>query len=187
MSGENWPTYTRRETLSLALTGVISIAWSPERALAEGPPPNLSGQVELYRDLNKGFQIYRPSGWNEFAATVGQYDVKWSDLIQPLEFVTVLTSPVTKGKTVSDLGPPQEVGEKLAQSRGAELIAAVETERDGFKIFQFELKTAKAHQLTALTVAKSKLYSVNAVSSEARWPKKETLLRGVVGSFLPKL
>lgn len=142
-------------------------------ALCVGAMPvhadELSGLVTPYKDLPKGFTILRPNGWNEFEATADAYDIKWQDVIQPLEFVTVLTNPVPKGKTLASIGPAQKVGEKLAQSRGGELISAEEKSIDGIPAYLFEIKKGVSHQLTLLTVNKSKLYSVNASSGEVRF------------------
>lgn len=48
----------------------------------------------------------RPSGWNEFSASES-FDVKWVDIIDPLEQITVVTTPVSKGKSVTDIGTPE--------------------------------------------------------------------------------
>lgn len=143
--------------------------------------------VEVYKDLNKGFTILRPQGWNQFEATAGQYDIKWQDLIQPLEIITVLTTPVGKGKTLADIGTPDAVGAKLAKSRRAELVSAVSRDVDGLTYYNVELKNNSVHQLTSLVVNKNKLYSVNVSSAESKWPKREKLLRGVAESFKPSL
>lgn len=148
---------------------------------------NLGGMVEVYKDLNKGFTILRPQGWNQFEATAGQYDIKWQDLIQPLEIITVLTTPIGKGKTLADIGTPDAVGAKLALSRRAELVSAVARDVDGLIYYNVELKNNSVHQLTSLVVNKNKLYSVNVSSAEGKWPKREKLLRGVAESFKPSL
>ncbi|KAK1868832.1 hypothetical protein I4F81_011314 [Pyropia yezoensis] len=148
---------------------------------------NLGSMVEVYKDLNKGFTILRPQGWNQFEATAGQYDIKWQDLIQPLEIITVLTTPVGKGKTLADIGTPDAVGAKLAKSRRAELVSAVSRDVDGLTYYNVELKNNSVHQLTSLVVNKNKLYSVNVSSAESKWPKREKLLRGVAESFKPSL
>lgn len=148
---------------------------------------NLGGMVEVYKDLNKGFTILRPQGWNQFEATAGQYDIKWQDLIQPLEIITVLTTPIGKGKTLADIGTPDAVGAKLAKSRRAELVSAVARDVDGLTYYNVELKNNSVHQLTSLVVNKNKLYSVNVSSAEGKWPKREKLLRGVAESFKPSL
>lgn len=148
---------------------------------------DISGLVTPYKDLPKGFSILRPNGWNEFEGLQDQYDIKWQDVIQPLEFVTVLTSPVSKGKTLSDIGELSGVGNKLAGGRGGQLVKATEKDIDGVAAYVFEIKRGSSHQLTLLAINKQKLYSVNASCAEKRWGKREKLLRGVVDSFRPKL
>lgn len=115
------------------------------------------------------------------------YDIKWQDVIQPLEFVTVLTSPLPKNKSLGDIGASEAVGKKLAGGRGGQLVNAVEKDIDGVPAYVFEIKRGPTHQLTLLTVNKQKLYSVNASCAEKRWRKREQLLRGVVDSFRPRL
>jgi photosystem II oxygen-evolving enhancer protein 2 len=159
-------------------------------AAAAATLPRVAGAagVQPYKDIAKGFSLLRPSGWNEFDAAEGQYDVKWVDVIQPLEFVTVLTSPVAKGKTLESIGECLKVGETLASGRGGRLIAGSEVVTADEKGYLFEIsKGGNVHQLTLLTIAKSKLYSINASCSEARWGRREKLLREVVASFKPKL
>eukprot|EP00184_Porphyridium_aerugineum_P000748 CAMPEP_0184698262 /NCGR_PEP_ID=MMETSP0313-20130426/4948_1 /TAXON_ID=2792 /ORGANISM="Porphyridium aerugineum, Strain SAG 1380-2" /LENGTH=224 /DNA_ID=CAMNT_0027157179 /DNA_START=8 /DNA_END=682 /DNA_ORIENTATION=+ len=182
---------SRRQVIFSATTlaaASILVAQSP--ALAAGRPASVAAVaslVSVYKDINKGFTIYRPNGWNEFDATPDQYDIKWQDIIEPSEQVTVLTTPVSKGKSISDLGDAQKVGEKVAASRGGKLVGATEKEVEGVKMYTIELQGTRLHQLISLSVNKSKLYSVTATSSEARWPKREALLRAVVDSFVPKL
>lgn len=114
--------------------------------------------------------------------------MKWVDVIQPLEFVTVLTSPVSKGGSLGKVGTPEDVGRKVAEGRGGELVKASVVDAGGEEGYLFEItKNGNAHQLTLLVIAKSKLYSINASCSEKRWGRRENLLREVVDSFKPKL
>lgn len=115
------------------------------------------------------------------------YDIKWQDVIQPLEFVTVLTSPVPKGTSLADIGSPEKLGGKLAGGRSGELVKADVKDIEGVPAYVFEIKRGKSRQITLLSVNKQKLYSVNASCSEKRWNRREKLLRGVVASFRPKL
>lgn len=178
----------KRHLLALWLWGwCIACAFSSPAQAQAAATVNLGSMVEVYKDLNKGFTILRPQGWNQFEATAGQYDIKWQDLIQPLEIITVLTTPVGKGKTLADIGTPDAVGAKLAKSRRAELVSAVSRDVDGLTYYNVELKNNSVHQLTSLVVNKNKLYSVNVSSAESKWPKREKLLRGVAESFKPSL
>lgn len=163
------------------------LATAPLIPLLPANAAEISSLVTPYRDLPKGFAIMRPNGWNEFSGLEDNYDIKWQDVIQPLEFITVLTSPVNRDKALKSIGSVQDVGEKLAKSRGGKLLKAIEKDIDGVPAYVFEIRKDAAHQLTLLSINKQKLYSVNASSSEKRWSKREKLLRGVVDSFKPKL
>jgi PsbP len=174
---------SRRAVLAGAGLATVALALDVAR-----PSPAQAADLTVYKDIPKGFSIMRPSGWNEFDGEVEQYDVKWQDVIQPLEFVTVLTSPVAKGKTLSALGDVTTVGERLAKGRGGQVVAAIEMDIAGdTPAYVIEIKKEAAHQITLLTVAKSKLYSLNVSASKQRWPRREKLLRQVVESFQPKL
>ena len=69
-----------------------------------------------------------PSGWNKFEGEPGAYDVKWQDLVSPAENIKVSSTPVGSDiDSVLKLGggiPVNELGEKLAKKRGAELVSA---------------------------------------------------------------
>mmetsp|Transcript_9202 Transcript_9202/g.16571 ORF Transcript_9202/g.16571 Transcript_9202/m.16571 type:complete len:230 (-) Transcript_9202:1002-1691(-) len=177
---------SRRDILVGALSLSVLVG-SPQSSRAVTPPPGLGGKVEMYKSTLKGFSIFRPSGWNEFDSTPDQYDVKWQDIIVPAEQITVLTTPVSKGKVTKDLGELEKVANTLAAKRSSNLVGSTEKETEGTVIYTIELDNGKLHQLVALCVAKSKLYSVTATCPSSRWSKREELLRGVVNSFVPKL
>lgn len=69
-----------------------------------------------------------PSGWNKFEGEPGAYDQKWQDLVSPAENIKVSSTPVGSDiDSVLKLGggiPVNELGEKLAKKRGAELVSA---------------------------------------------------------------
>jgi len=174
-------------TFSGALAAALVISSDVEPAVAVLPPSGLGGLVEMYKDIPKGFSIFRPSGWNQFDTLPGEYDVKWQDVINPIEMITVLTTPVSKGKTTADLGNVEDVGKKLAESRGGSLISASSKTVENVEIYVIELASERKHQYLALSVAKSKLYSATANCPANRWNKREKLLRGCIDSFIPKL
>lgn len=173
---------SRRSFVAL-LASVPILPFLPLPSRADG----LLSQLSLYRDLPKGFLIFRPNGWNEFEGLQDNYDIKWQDVIQPLEFITVLTDPVGKDKKLANIGDVQTVGSKLASSRSGELVAAEEKDIDGIPAYVFEIKRENTRQITLLCINKMKLYSVNTSCPEKRWGKREKLLRAVVDSFKPKL
>mmetsp|Transcript_6679 Transcript_6679/g.28486 ORF Transcript_6679/g.28486 Transcript_6679/m.28486 type:complete len:136 (-) Transcript_6679:3775-4182(-) len=112
MSAERPAAASRRDVL-LGIAGTIGVALgsSQPTLAAEG----LAGKVDPYQDAQKGFKILKPSGWNEFSASEN-FDVKWQDIINPVEQITVITTPVTKGKTVADIGT-SEVRLRLRHGR----------------------------------------------------------------------
>jgi len=82
----------------------------------------------------------------------------------------------------------QELGEKLAAKRDAKLIKAEERLTDGILFYTFEFAINDGtHQLLSLSVAKGKIWSVDANSTERRWSKNAEMYNNVLGSFLPKL
>lgn len=174
------PSLTRRAFTALLAALPLS-ATVPARA------DNIASLVMPYKDLPKGFTILRPREWNEFEGMQEAYDIKWQDIIQPLEFITVLTSPIPKGKSLADIGNPEALGQKLAGGRGGQLVHTDVKDIEGVPAYVFEIKKGPSHQLTLLSVNKQKLYSVNANCSEKRWGRREKLLRGVIDSFRPKL
>jgi len=187
--------WTRRSLIQTTLLLAAGcVAGSPalaEKATAEAPavPRDVRNQLELYVDLQRGYKMYRPKGWNEFDGDPGntKYEKKFQDIIQPLEFVTVFSIPVKPGKTLASLGDAEAVGKRLAEQRGATLVAANQKESDGILYYVFEYVREPAHQLSLLTINRGRLFSVNACASEARWKRLEKLLRAVVDSFVPQL
>ncbi|KAK4523579.1 hypothetical protein GAYE_PCTG70G1475 [Galdieria yellowstonensis] len=161
-------------------------AWAAKEE-KQSVPAAVANQVETYKDLVKGYKILRPIGWNQFAGQRNQYDIKWQDIIQPLEIVMIATVDVGKSKSVKDLGSPTQLGEKLANKRKMQLVNATEVDCGGVPAYEIELKGDPIHQLVLLTASRSKLFSVTASCSESRWSNREKLLRTVVDSFVPNL
>ncbi|GJQ14794.1 hypothetical protein GpartN1_g6585.t1 [Galdieria partita] len=162
-----------------------STSWAKEEKYSV--PASVANQVETYKDVIQGYKILRPIGWNEFAGQRNQYDIKWQDIVQPLEVVMIATLDIGKNKTIKDLGSPMQLGEKLAKNRKLELVSATERENGGVVAYEIELKGDPIHQLVLLTASKSKLFNVTATCSQSRWANREKLLRTVVESFVPSL
>ena len=82
----------------------------------------------------------------------------------------------------------QEIGLKLAAKRDAKLVKAEERLTDGilFYVFEFAINDG-THQLLSLSVNKGKIWSLDANTTEKRWPKRSEMYYNVVGSFMPKL
>mmetsp|Transcript_37648 Transcript_37648/g.73571 ORF Transcript_37648/g.73571 Transcript_37648/m.73571 type:complete len:298 (-) Transcript_37648:60-953(-) len=151
----------------------------------------MGGLLEPFRDINKGFQVMKPRGWNQFDAAPGEYDVKWEDLVEKSEMVMVGTKEVKTAKSVDALGNVQELGKKLATKKKAELVSAEEREEDGIKYYKFVFKQGDvkvgAREVFQLCVNKGRLWSVTATTTEKRWAKREKFYDNVMGSFIPKL
>lgn len=159
-------------------------SWATEEK--QTVPASIANQVETYKDLVQGYKILRPIGWNEFAGQRNQYDIKWQDIIQPLEMVMIATVDIGKNKSVKELGSPtvrlkllhiekkhypwkKQLGEKLAKNRKMQLVAAVEKESGGVPAYEIELKAEPLHELVLVTAVKNKLFSVTASCSEVSW------------------
>lgn len=86
------------------------------------------------------------------------------------------------------LGDVQTLGESLAAKRNAKLVSASERITDGVLFYTFDFAINDGtHQLLCLSVNKGRIWSLDANTTEKRWPKREELYKNVVGSFMPKL
>ena len=69
--------------------------------------------LQAYTDINRGFQMKRPFGFNEFEGAGGGYLVKFASLFDVDENVVVGSAPASAGKTsITDYGDIKELGEK---------------------------------------------------------------------------
>lgn len=151
--------------------------------------------LKSYVDSIDGYQFLYPNGWLPVKVSDGP-DVVLHDLIETSENVSVVISPVPKGKTLAELGTPTEVGYKLGKSaiappdsgRQAELVNA-EARESGAKTYyllEYEVKLPnqqERHNLTSVAVSRGKLLTFNASAPEKRWPKVEKVFKLVVNSF----
>ncbi len=146
-------------------------------------------------DAIDGYQFLYPNGWLEVKVTDGP-DVVFHDIIQQMENVSVVISPVPADKTLADLGSPGEVGYKLSKSaiappgsgRQAELVNAEAREVDGknYYLLEYEIKLPDEqlrHNLASVAVSHGKLFTFNASTSEARWERMKPQLDQTVRSF----
>lgn len=82
----------------------------------------------------------------------------------------------------------QKIGESLAAKRDAKLVRAEERLTDGILFYVFEFAIGDGtHQLLSLSVNKGRIWSLDASTTEKRWPKREELYYNVIGSFVPRL
>lgn len=145
-------------------------------------------------DSLDGYQFLYPNGWMPVKVSSGP-DVVFHDLIHETENVSVVISPVSGNKTLSELGDPGEVGYKLAKTaiapansgREAELVNA-ESREVGDKTYyllEYAVKVAgqERHNLASVAVSRGKLYTFNASTTEERWSKVKEMLEQTVNSF----
>ncbi|CEL96783.1 unnamed protein product [Vitrella brassicaformis CCMP3155] len=181
--------------------GSVGSAWAAGEAIATIPevPPStnrMGGQLQPYNDIQRGFKLNRPSGWNEFqcvgtedqvARCKNQYVVKWQDVVEKLEQITVASKPVSKSSSVESLGDPAEVGAKLAKIRNCNLIGASARRTRDHVYYTFELQGETVHELVALSIFEGKLWQINCITSEKRWPKMQSTFQETLLSFQPAI
>jgi photosystem II oxygen-evolving enhancer protein 2 len=191
-------TFSRRQVFqsAAAAAAAAAVTLSPTVANAGGAGENepriitrMGGLLEPYQDSPRGLRVMAPSGWNKFEGDVGAYDIKWQDLVDPLENIKITSTPVKSTiESVEALGDVQKLGESLAAKRGASLLSATERLTEGVLFYTFDFSFADGtHQLLMLCINRGKLWSVDAVGKEKRWGKREELYKNVLGSFVPKL
>ncbi len=84
-SGKTYWYNTKTQKTSFEKPGA-SAAAAPESASSAGSAASseekvkisrMGGLLDVYKDINKGFSLYKPTGWNQFEAAPGEYDIKW--------------------------------------------------------------------------------------------------------------
>ena len=130
-----------RQATGAAVFGAALPASADEPAFSK-----LGGLLEPYIDTQRGYKLYKPSGWNQFDADPGVYDVKFQDIIETDTVVQVSSSPVQTATSVTALGELEAVGKKFAKSRNAQLISAKQRDAGGSLIYTFELKGEVYHE-----------------------------------------
>lgn len=178
------PQLSRRGVLETGTAALLATYTAP--AFAEETFNRMSGVLEPFTDVQKGYKLYKPVAWNQFDTDPGVYDIKWQDLIEPFETVQVSTSPVSTATSVTALGELNEVAAKFAKSRGAEVLSASTRDADGSLCYTFEFKGEKYHEYLLLTINRGKLYRLTTVASNKRWPKRAEMYKNIVLSFVPK-
>lgn len=177
---------TRRMALQAASAAAVATAVGIRGAEAAEAPSKMGGLLEPFIDVQRGYKLYKPSGWSQFDADPGVYDIKFQDIIEPETTVSVSSSPVQTATSISALGDLQTVGTKFATSRNAKLVSSNERDSDGSLVYTFELEGELYHELLALTINRGKLYRLTTVTSNKKWKKREELYQNIVLSFVPK-
>ena len=81
---------TRRWAVQAAGAAAAAAALgAPRSALADEAPSRMGGLLEPFVDVQRGYKMYVPTGWNKFDADPGVYDVKYTDIIEPETTVQV--------------------------------------------------------------------------------------------------
>jgi len=161
-----------------------------------------TAETIVYSDVNRGFKLLRPFGFNEFEGNGGGYLMKFASLYDVDENVVIGSAPASAGKsTIADYGTVEKLGEKLATKRKGTLLSSKARETDGFLFYEFEFETplvpnlprpgardaTKGIELYELVVAKGRLWSVQATSNDILFEKHEKYLRPALASFVPRL
>jgi hypothetical protein len=75
---------------SAALPLIALPAFADETMRAIEPSiSRMGGKIDAYSDIVKGWSIYKPSTWNKFDGTPGEYDAKWQDVVGATEQLIV--------------------------------------------------------------------------------------------------
>ena len=190
---------------SSSLIGNINVADSIALDIPKVPLySKKSTDLQSYSDVNRGFKMLRPFGFNEFDGAGGGYAVKFASLFDVDENVIIGSAPATAGKTsIVDYGDIDELGKKLATKRNGILKNSSARETDGIVFYQFEFENpldpslprtgpkndrpTVGIELYELCVNKGRLWSVQATSNEKLFKNHEQTIRHVMGSFLPRL
>ncbi|CAM9590270.1 unnamed protein product [Discosporangium mesarthrocarpum] len=177
---------------ALAATGAIAVPSYADDAETDGQPKKvpytptkLGGTLEPFGDTQRGFKISKPLGWNKYDGVGGEYLVKMVDLVDVTQVILLTTSPVKSDTTLASLGSVASVAEKLG--KGKEIITAGDRLTEGIRFMDFEFQAGDRHELKTLCVYKSKLWNLTIGCPEKSWPKRETIYKTVVTSFLPRL
>lgn len=201
--------------LSVGVPGMVLAEDSSEVAAPVAATPAATGKIEKvplltkksgattqYNDIGRGFKLLRPFGFNEFQGEGGGYLVKFASLYDVDENVVIGSVPASAGKTsITEYGTLDSIGNKLASKRGGELKSSRARETDGFTFYEFEFENpidktlprpgsreaTKIVELYELTVAKGRLWSVQATSNNKIFKQHEEALRASIASFVPRL
>jgi len=163
-----------------------------------------SNDVQPYSDVNRGFKMLRPFGFNEFDGAGAGYAVKFASLFDVDENVIIGSAPASAGKTsIVDYGDIDELGKKLATKRNGLLKSSNARETEGIVFYQFEFENpldpslprtgpkndrpTVGIELYELCVNKGRLWSVQATSNDKLFKNHEQTIRHVLASFLPRL
>jgi photosystem II oxygen-evolving enhancer protein 2 len=169
-----------------------------------------TGGLKAYVDSIDGYEFLYPNGWLPVEVSKG-VDVVFRDLIQTTENVSVVVSEVPAGKTLADLGQPDNVGQRLGKrviapegsGREAELVSATtrSTGPQTYYSLEYLIRLPEAantsstgdtttasdierHTLTSVAVSRGKLYTLSVSAPEDRWEKVHDQFQQMVDTFV---
>ena len=167
------------------------------------PPYTKKGSDLIpYTNIERGFRMLRPFGYNEFEGQGGGYAVKFASLTSSDENVVVGSAPASAGKTsILDYGSLDKLGEKLATKRGGTVTSSEARDSDGVVFYQYQFespldeslprvgrpKPTKGVELYELCVAKGRLWSVQATSNDRDFPAHAETFKNALLSFQPRM
>jgi len=176
---------SRRHIIQVGSAAATTLGVSKAASADEEKFSRMGGLLEPFVDIQKGYKLYKPSGWTQYDQDPGVYDIKFADIIEPFETVIVSSSPVSTATSISALGDLAAVGAKFAKSRNSELVKATERTADGSLVYTLELKGDTYRELLTLSINRGKLYRVSAVATNKRWSKRSDLYNNIMLSFVP--
>lgn len=155
--------------------------------------------LQSYVDSIDGYEFLYPTGWVQVEVS-GNADVVFHDIIQTSENVSVVVSPTSSNKTLTDLGSPEEVGQRLLRNviapqesgRQAELLSATSTELGPKTYYSLEYlvqiptvdgEFQERHNVSTIAVSRGKVFTLSVSAPETRWPKVESRYQQIALSF----
>ncbi|MBD2102985.1 photosystem II reaction center PsbP [Leptolyngbya sp. FACHB-261] len=151
--------------------------------------------LNSFVDGQDGYEFLYPLGWVQTQLANGP-DVLFRDFIEQTENVSVVIGDLSDPQaSLSDLGSPTDVGQRMSQKviappgsdRQAELISARQHTNGNHDYYVLEYavnaRGQQRHELVSVVTSRGKLFTFSASTLERRWPKIQELLGRVVESF----
>ncbi len=182
----------------------IAVTVSTENSNIKKTSPYTKKGSDLiaYTNIERGFRMLRPFGYNEFEGQGGGYAVKFASLTSSDENVVVGSAPASAGKTsILDYGSLEKLGDKLAAKRGGVVVSSEARDSDGVVFYQYQFenpldeslprigrpKPTKGVELYELCVAKGRLWSVQATSNDRDFAAHADTFKNALLSFQPRM
>ena len=125
-------------------SGIVALPLTANAAIVKEPLyTKKSSDLQSYADIQRGFKLQRPFGFNEFQGAGGGYAVKFASLFDVDENVVVGSSSAASDKldSITQYGTIDELGSKLLKKReGGKLVSSIARETDGTVFYQFQFE-----------------------------------------------